>query len=199
MSPFGDVLLRFREVSAAPGQPFIHRDDSPVTPAPGRSLNNILCQGNGILNVGDETRIYHGRWRNAGNKAEDIAEYCSAEVALATLPRDRWGALVLNPGAESGAICSAPVAIPAGCELRINADDVAGLSGDLLDERFNPIPGFAGGKVAGPDGLDCPVCWEGRGPAELAGRAVRVRVNLRRVGEAQPRVYALYLVKGARS
>ena len=183
--------IHFREVTAAPGQPYIHRDDSPVTPAPGRNFHTILCQGNGILNVGDETRIYHGRWRNAGSKAEDVAKYYSAEVALATLPRDRWGALALNPGANEGAICSAPVAIPAGCELRINADGVAGLSVDLLDERFNPIPGFTGGAVAGPDGLDCPVRWEGRGLAELAGRSVRARVGLKRVGEAQPQVYAL--------
>ena len=185
--------IRFREVGATPGQPYIHRDDSPATPAQGRDFNTILCQGNGILNVGDETRIYHGRWRNAGQKAEDIAEHYSAEVALATLPRDRWGALALNPGATDGAICSAPMVIPAGgCDLRVNADGVAGLSVDLLDERFDPIPGFTGGRVAGPDGLDCPVRWEGYAPAELAGQTVRVRVLLKRIGKAQPRVYAVY-------
>ena len=50
--------VRFREPGAAPGQVYIHRDDSPATPAPGRNFHTILCQGNGILNVGDETRIY---------------------------------------------------------------------------------------------------------------------------------------------
>lgn len=192
--------IRFREVGATPGQPYIHRDDSPVTPAPGRAYNTILCQGNGILNVGDETRIYHGRWRNAGQKAEDIAEHYRAEVALATLPRDRWGALGLNPGANEGAICSAPVVMPAGgCELRINADGVAGLSIDLLDERFNAIPGFTGGQFAGPDGLDCPVHWDGHALAELADYTVRVQVNLKQRAECPPQVYALYLKKGSRS
>ncbi len=190
--------IRFREVGATPGQVFIHRDDSPATPVPARAFNTILCQGNGILNVGDETRIYHGRWRNAGQKAEDIAQHYSAEVALATLPRDRWGALRLNPGAERGAICSAPLAIPAaGCELRINADGVGGLSVDLLDERFTLIPGFAGGRVAGPDGPACPVRWEGHAPAEVGGMAVRLRINLERQSEARPRVYALYVVAAA--
>jgi hypothetical protein len=189
--------VRFREVGATPGQPYIHRDDSPVTPVPGHAFNTILCQGNGILNVGDETRIYHGRWRNAGQKAEDIAAHYRAEVALATLPRDRWGALGLNPGMDTGAICSAPVVIPAGCELRINVDGVVGLSVDLLDDRFTPIPGFTGGTVAGPDGLDCAVRWSGHALNELAGKTVRVQVNLKRVGEAQPRVFAVYLLEEA--
>ncbi len=186
--------IRFREVGATPGQPYIHRDDSPVTPAPGHAFNTILCQGNGILNVADETRIYHGRWRNAGQKAEDIAEHYRAEVALATLPRDRWGALGLNPEVNEGTICSAPVVLSSGaCELRINADGVAGLSVDLLDERCNPIPGFTGAVVVGPDGLDCPVLWQGHAPTELAGLAVRIRVNLEEHGQLQPRVYAVYL------
>jgi len=185
--------IRFREVGATPGQPYIHRDDSPVTPTPGRNFHTILCQGNGILNVGDETRIYHGRWRNAGQKAEDIAKHYRAEVALATLPRDRWGALGLNPDAEAGTICSAPIALPSGaCELRVNADGVAGLSVDLLDEQFNPIPGFTGGQFAGPDGLDCPVCWDGHAPTELARQAVRVRVHLKQQTNCRPQVYALY-------
>ncbi len=183
--------IRFREVTAAPGQPFIHRDDSPVTQAPDRNFNTILFQGNGILNVGNETRIYHGRWRNAGQKAENIAEYYRAEVALATLPRDRWGALGLNPGAEGGALCSSPVEVPAGATLRLNADGVAGLTVDLLDERMNPISGFTGAVVQGPDGLECDVRWKDRAVAELAGRVVRVRVTLKRLGEVSPRVYAI--------
>ena len=186
--------IRFREVGATPGQPYIHRDDSPAMPVPGRAFNTILCQGNGILNVGDETRIYHGRWRNAGQKAEDIAEHYRAEVALATLPRDRWGALGLNPGVDSGAICSAPVRLPKGrCEFRINADGVAGLTVDLLDERFNPVPGFTGGMVAGPDGLDCSVRWDGHTPAELARQAVRVQVKMANQEAPAPRTYALYV------
>ena len=188
--------IRFREVGATPGQPFIHRDDSPATPVPDRAFNTILCQGNGILNVGDETRIYHGRWRNVGQKAEDIAAYYSAEVALATLPRDRWGALGLNPGGQTGAICSMPATLPSRvCDLRVNADGVAGLRVDLLDERFSPIPGFAGGQVAGPDGLDRRVRWEGHALAELGGQIVRVRLNLKPAGEVQPRVYALYITQ----
>jgi hypothetical protein len=51
--------------------------DSPVTPLPDRTCPTILCQANGILNVSKETRIYHGRWRNAGSSLskERIDDY----------------------------------------------------------------------------------------------------------------------------
>jgi hypothetical protein len=184
--------IHFREPSAAPGRAFIHRDESPAPRAPGHDFPTILCQGNGILNAGDETRIYHGRWRNAGERAEDLAAYYHGEVALATLPRDRWGALSLNPGADEGTVCSAPVVLPArDAELRINADGAAGLKVDLLDEQWRPIPGFSGGEVAGPGGLDCPVRWPGRAMAELGGQAARAQVKLSRMPDESPRVYAI--------
>lgn len=185
--------IRFREPGPTPGQVFIHHDDSPVTPTSACAHNTVLCQGNGILNVGSETRIYHGRWRNVGQKAQDIAMSYHAEVALATLPRDRWGALGLNPGAEEGAICSAPFILPGEGSLLVNADGVSGLSVDLLDERFRPIAGFTGGQVAEPNGLDCQVSWAGHALGELEGMSVRVQVGMRRVGDDAPSVYALYL------
>lgn len=167
--------IRFREVSATPGQAYIHRDDSPATALPGRVFSTVLCQGNGILNVGNETRIYHGRWRNVGQKAEDIAQYYRADIALATLPRDRWGALALNPGVETGTICSTPVA---GKTLTLNATGVDHITVDLLDETFRPIS--TGHRVTGPDGLDCPV------QCELSS-SVRVQVHL----SGKARLYAI--------
>ena len=186
--------IRFREPAATPGHAFIDRADSPAMAVAGRDFNTILCQGNGILNVADETRIYHGRWRNVGQKAEDIVEHYRAEVALATLPRDRWGGLVLNPGADTGTIVSAALSLPADRgELRVNADGVAALTVDLLDERLQPVDGFIGGTVTGIDGVDCAVCWPGRSLAELGGRTLRVRVQMSRLGTESPVLYALYL------
>jgi hypothetical protein len=186
--------IRFREPGATPGNAFIRHEASPATPVPGRTFNTILCQGNGILNVGDETRIYHGRWRNVGQRAEDIAAHYSAEVALATLPRDRWGALGLNPDAGQGAICSAPIALPStGGVLSLNAEGVAGLTVDLLDDTMRPIPGFSDGQVAGPFGLACRIHWPNRALAELGRRSVRVQVNMNRVNDCGPTVYAIYL------
>jgi hypothetical protein len=185
--------IRFREPGATAGQVFIHRADSPVTQGSEHTFSTVLCQGNGIVNVGDETRIYHGRWRNVGQKAEDIVTHYYAEVALATLPRDRWGALGLNPGTDKGTICSAAIVLPSSGEIRLNADGVSGLSVDLLDERFQPIAGFSGGRVAGSDGLDCSVYWDGHALGELEGALVRVQIEIRRSGDEMPRVYAMYV------
>ena len=99
--------IHFRE--PVKGHVYISRHESPATQPEGREYNTILCQYNGILNVGDETRIYHGRWRNAG-----VSEDYYAEVALATLPRDRWGALGLYPSEAEGWVWTAPVVLPEG-------------------------------------------------------------------------------------
>jgi hypothetical protein len=192
--------VHFREPCSTPGQAYLHRDDSPAPQVPGGGPNTmigpgntILCQGNGILNVGDETRIYHGRWRNM-ERPDLRGFHYHAEIALATLPRDRWGALGLNPGEDEGTICSAPVTLPsAGGTLTLNADGVAGIAVDLLDEHFHPIPGFAEGQIVGPDGLDCSASWPGQALAALGGQEVRIQVKIGCAGGDLPRVYALYL------
>jgi hypothetical protein len=185
--------VRFREPGSTPGRPYIHRDDSPATPVPGHNFNTILCQGNGILNVGDETRIYHGRWRNVGQKAADLANHYRAEVALAVISRDRWGALELNPRANDGEICSAPFMFQDNTQLYVNAEGVAGVSINLVDEEFRTIPGFTGGRISDPDGLECVVKWQGGSTKILSGKRVRVSVKLSGNDKVRPRVYALYL------
>ena len=181
--------MHFRE--PVKGRVYLSTSDSPVTPLPGKNFPTILCQANGILNVGDETRIYHGRWRNA----EYGAEYY-AEVALATLPRDRWGAVGLVPGAKEGSVWSAPVKLPAGgCRVSLNADGVEGISVEVTDEQFRPLDGFGGtarGTAAAP-GLDCPVKWSRGKVAALGGKTVRLHVQFRRTGAVEPRLYAVYL------
>ena len=186
--------IRFREPGATPGRVFIDRTESPVTAATGRSDNTILCQGNGILNVGDETLIYHGRWRNVGQKAEEIVAHYYAEVALATLPRDRWGCLALNPGTETGTVVSTPLQLPAGGgQLRVNGDGVTSMAVDLLDEHLRPIDGFTDGRIEGADGIACPVRWPEHRLAGLGGQTIRVRLRMSRTREASPRLFALYL------
>lgn len=184
--------IRFRE--PVKGARFLRRDESPVTPPePGIPYNTILCQANGILNVGDETRIYHGRWRNVGQK---LSHY-HADVALATLPRDRWGAWGLTPKAAEGTVCSVPFVLPPGGEIVLNATAAEGLSVQLLDERYTPIPGFEEGGTEGGDQLDGVVRWTGRDLRELGGRSVRIHVRLTPKGDSAPRLYALYIRESA--
>ena len=182
--------LHFRE--PVKHRVFLHRDESsPKMPA-GVPFETILCQGNGILNVGDETRIYHGRWANT----PDVKDYYG-EVALATLPRDRWGALGLYPDAAEGALWSAPITLPKhDCEILMNADGAAGIRIDLADESFALLEDYSGensGRTAAPDGLDCPVLWPGRELAALGGKVVRLRIRLEQSGEVSPRLFALYV------
>jgi hypothetical protein len=183
--------LQFHE--PVKGCVYLSGEDSPVTPVPSKSLPTILCQANGVLNVGDETRIYHGRWRNGPVVGGDYY----AEVALATLPRDRWGALGLFPAKEEGTVCSTPITLPVGgCELHLNAEGAAGISVEILDEKFQHLPAFSGansGKASGSDGFETPLRWKGHSLAELRGQTVRLRIRLRADGKISPRLFAIYL------
>jgi hypothetical protein len=42
-------------------------------------------------------------------------------------------------------------------------------------------------------GLDCPVTWPQGSLEALAGQTVRFRIQVKRAGTAEPRLYALYL------
>jgi len=112
------------------GRVFLSANDSPVTQVPDKHYTTVLCQANGFLNVGGETRIYHGRWRNVGylvNSEAELEEYY-AEVGLAVIPRDRWGALGLAPGETSGSFITAPIMfIGDSLQVAINGDDLEGL------------------------------------------------------------------------
>ena len=187
--------IHFRE--PVKGYRFLRRDDSLATPVPGYNFNTVLCQANGILNIGDETRIYHGRWRNVGGTDTNLLEHSYAEVALATLPRDRWGALGLNPKTTEGEVWSAVVTLPpGGGELALNADDARAMRVELADERFQPLPAYAGqngGTVAEAGGLDCRVTWPAGTLAALGGQKVRLRIHMQKQDEGTPRLYAVYL------
>jgi hypothetical protein len=182
--------LHFRE--PVKGHVYLAANDSRVTPVPGQSYPTILCQANGILNMGDETRIYHGRWRNA--RYDD--DYY-AEVALATLPRDRWGALGLFPDTDHGTVWSTPIVLPeGGCAITLNADAASGMHVELADDRFNLLPDYSGdnsGLVTEAEGFDCPVTWQSGSLAAVSNRPIRLRIHLDKVGDTIPRLYAVYL------
>ncbi|MBN1642027.1 MAG: hypothetical protein JXA09_12400 [Anaerolineae bacterium] len=184
--------VHFRE--PVKGHVFLSGQDSPVTPVPGTFYPTILCQANGILNVGDETRIYHGRWRNAGYGHDYYGE-----VALAVLPRDRWGSLRLNPGQTEGAAWSAPVVLPPEPQIALNADAAGGMRVEVSDERFGLLPGWSGedsGRPRGGAGLYCPVSWAGRDLGALSGKRVRLRVRMRGSEGVDPCLYAMYVRSG---
>ena len=190
--------LHFRE--PVKGHVFMSRFDTPATPVPGKNFPTILCQsGNAILNVGNETRIYFGRWLNA-----DYGMGMSVEVALATLPRDRWGALGLFPKdsprnvyRDRGSVWSAPVRLPAsGCEIVLNADHANQMTIEVSDAKFQLLPAYSGarsGKTAQESGLDCAVAWPEGNVSALGGKTVRFKINFKKEGDIGPRLFAVYL------
>jgi len=184
----------FRE--PAKGHRFLKSQESPVTPANSANWPNVLTQGNGILNVGDKTLIYHGRWRNA-----PVGPDYYAEVALATLPRDRWGALGLTPDETRGSVWTAPfVLADHNCQLFLNAEGIGGIKVEVADQQFNLLPAFSGqnsGVAAEDSGLDCSVVWSAADLASLAGKAIRFRIHLEKKHTSEPRLYALSLRGGA--
>jgi len=182
--------IHFRE--PVKGHVYISRGDSPVTSSDGKTYPTILIQSSGILNVGDETRIYHGRWRNAV-----YGENYWGEVALATLPRDRWGALGLYPKQTQGEVWTAPITLPkTGCRVVLNADGANTMRVEIANERFELLPGFSADKNGvsrGQDGLECPVTWPTGDLATLGGKTIRLRISMKRTKKSKPRLYAVYL------
>lgn len=182
--------------------PYITSEESPASPVPGRSYPTILCQGNGILNVGAETWIYHSRWRN-GEFAKPTptmtgrlhsASYWG-EIALARIPRDRWGSLGLWGDKNTGSVWTAPVTLPANATLTLNASGLEGLRVTVLDEKFQALAGYEAGRAhaANNDALDASVSWTQRNLQELAGRTVRFRLDFARVEKISPELFALNL------
>jgi len=186
--------LVFRE--PVKGHIFLASTDSPATQMPGRRHHTNLCQANGILNVGGETRIYHGRWRNVGDK--ELENY-HGETALATLPRDRWGALGLFPKRDEGWVCTAPFPAPRnGLAASLNADGVSAMSVELADDWFHLIPEFSGtnaAKLKEDSGLDVPVNWQTGRLAGLAGKSVRLKITLKKRGTVDPRLFAIHVAE----
>ena len=131
-----------------------------------------------------------------GQDAQEIEKNYSAEVALAMLPRDRWGALGLNPGSTSGTVSSTIIELPAAdCEVILNAHAARDMRVEIVDERFSPVAQFAGADSGTPDtdgGLECLVTWKKAQLASLAGTKIRLLVHLKKSGENQPRLYAIY-------
>lgn len=188
--------IHFRE--PVQGHHFIAADAVPTPSVNGQQLPTLLCQANGILNVGDETRIYYGRWRNSEWPLKGDGSNYYAEIGLATLPRDRWGAVGLIPGASEGSVWSAPIKLPNKCVVSLNAEGSGAMRVEVADEDFHLLPDFSesnSGTCSDASGIDCPVKWPTGTLEQLCGKTVRLRLHIKRE-PTNAKLYAIYL--GAR-
>ena len=78
----------------------------------------------------------------------------------------------------------------------MNADGADGIDVEIAGERFSLLAGRSAQDAARPvggEGLDCAVQWPKKTFADLAGRTVRLRINMRRTDKLDPHLYAVYL------
>ncbi|MBI5687092.1 MAG: hypothetical protein HZC54_18635 [Verrucomicrobia bacterium] len=165
-----------------------------------------VLQGQGFENIGDETFIYYGAWDP--RHWQDTPE--RGGVGIATLPRDRFGDLVVEEAGKGSGDYQLPVitsefvtaAVPtkAGIAHRfyLNADGLgaqANLKVELLDDRERPLPGFSGkaAAIVRQSGFHTPILWNGQ--TAIVGLPGRIRLKVSFEGEQNTKVRfsALYI------
>lgn len=157
-----------------------------------------VLQGQGFENIGTQTRVYYGTWDPRPTGGMEVPR---GGVGIATLPRDRFGDLVMDtinegPGdyqlpKVDAELVTASFEPPASGRVWINADGLgkeARLRITLLDHLEKPVPGFT--AIVDQSGFQSPVKWtsEGRPPART-----RLRVAFEGGRRTDIRLSAIYL------
>jgi hypothetical protein len=163
-----------------------------------------VIQGQGFENIGDQTFIYYGTW----DPRESAAP--RGGVGIATLPRDRFGDLVVEeagkgkgdyqlPVITSEFITAAlPMAEAKAHRFFVNADGLgpdAALKIELLDDKEKPLPGYSGAEAAvvRENGFQTPIVWGGQAETHALPPRVHVRVVFEGPNNAHIRLSALYV------
>jgi hypothetical protein len=170
-----------------------------------------VSHGQGMYNIGDKTMLWYENWGHP-----------PTEVRLATWERDRLGYFqAMGPASAHFVTC--PLRLSGPSQLWAN---VAGLGEhselqvEVLDERFNPIDGFAGDSAAvltdleqtassepaqlvpgqaaeasagDMPGLRVPVVWKNSPTLPGGNGPIRLRVNFAGVRPEDIRLYAMYV------
>ncbi|MEN9934117.1 MAG: hypothetical protein RLZZ387_696 [Chloroflexota bacterium] len=154
-------------------EPFI-----PLGPA-GSFEAGMVFSGDRPVTVGDAVFFhYHGCSYTHGFTEPINSPNMYTGVGLATLPRDRY--VGWQAGATAGALETHPLRF-SGRELRLNVDAARGrVRAALLEPSGAPIPGFSleDCDPITDDSLHAAVTWRGVGPVALAGRPVRLHLEL---------------------
>jgi hypothetical protein len=149
---------------------------------------------------------YYGAWdpRNRENVPE------RGGVGIATLPRDRFGDLVVEtvgkgpgdyqlPEITSEFITAAvPVKPDTTHRFSLNADGLgpeAALKIELLDDKEKPLPGYSGKDAAliRHSGFQTPIVWSGRNEIRDLPERIRIRATFEGKRNTDIRFSALYV------
>jgi hypothetical protein len=165
-----------------------------------------LLQGQGFENVGDQTYIYYGAWDPRNWEGSPPR----GGVGLATLPRDRFGDLVVEKAGHGAGeyqlpeitseFITAPVLVRAQAahSFYLNADGLgaqATLKVELLGDNLRPLPGYAGkdAAVVRQSGFETPIEWAGKRAVRGLPERFRLRVTYAGDRKAGIRFSALYV------
>jgi hypothetical protein len=163
-----------------------------------------VLQGQGFENIGDQTFIYYGAWDPRTSSAP------RGGVGIATLPRDRFGDLVVEEAGKGPGDYQLPVitsefvtaAVPTTAakahRFYVNADGLgpdAVLKIELLDDRERPLPGYSGSDAAviRESGYQTPITWSGKAEARDLPARIHARVVFEGPHNTHIRFSALYI------
>jgi hypothetical protein len=171
---FHEPIAGFRLVPARE-QPFSQMGDPPA-----------LMQGQGMVNLGDETLYWYSLWRGIEGSG----------VRLVTWERDRLG--MLKPFRPSSAqAISCPIQANQGERVAVNVSGLgphSQLRVSLRDEGFRPLPGYsdAASAVVDENGFRVPMRWSA-GETLPSDRRVRLDIQFAGIRPEDARLHAVYL------
>lgn len=160
-----------------------------------------LAQGQGMAEVGGKTLAYYSHWGKGA----------SGKIWAANWERDRFGFFAPTSDPEEGQwmndraaphCISCPIRIGGrSARVFINASNLSEhgyLTVEVLDVRFQPLPGYAADHSTPlkNGGFRVPVKWGERESIEAAEGAVRLRINWHGIRPEDPKLYAVYVEAG---
>lgn len=163
-----------------------------------------LLQAQGFENIGDQTFVYYGAWDPRGWENSPPR----GGVGIVTLPRDRFGDLVIDSSAigngdyqvpdAAGSFLTAPLSSKGEQEFYLNAEGLgsdAALKIELLRSDLQMIPGYSGkdAAVVRQNGFQTPIQWRGKKTAKKLPERIRIRVTYDGTKKTDIRFSALYL------
>lgn len=153
-----------------------------------------LIQGQGFENIGDRTFFWYSIWVALDPEGP-------TGVRLATWDRDRLGYFTAAPRTEGAHFLSTPIELDSPrAEIYVNAgglSDNSQLRVEVLDDRFQPLPGYSGDTSISlrESGLRQRVTWRGKEHLEGVEGPFRIRVNWEGIRPEDARLYAVYVVE----
>lgn len=167
-----------------PGFRLIGAEEERQTP---HGLGPALSQGQGMIQVGDETRYFYGAWPAGGH------------IRTAVWQRDRFGFLAPIEAANGAKCLTCPFLIDSdNAHVTVNVDGLGEhtqMFVELLDAQCRPIDGYAGENARAAivdNGFATTVRWPACDRLPRGG-PFRLSVSWRGVRPEDARLYAVYI------